>query len=56
MPSYNLVIYCEDCTIERKKVERYYTERFYSLNDAVKHILETNHEVKIELEPVYDED
>lgn len=57
MPEYKLIIYCVECTVEKRKTDRYWPAiSFSSLNEAVAHINETKHEVIIDLEAEYRED
>ena len=55
---YELVISCDECTIERRKKDKYWSPtQFFSLTDAVAHIKDTTtiactngHNIRIELE------
>lgn len=51
-----LIIYCEECTIERRKENKYAVVSFENPIDAIFHINQYQHKVRIELEPDYEDD
>lgn len=50
-----LIIYCEDCTRQARLKDKYAVVKFDSLTEAVNHITQYQHDIKIDLEDDNDE-
>ncbi len=53
---YQLITYCEDCTTQDRLKDKYAIHKFEALSEAIEHYIQYHHNIKIELESIYDEE